>query len=74
MAPWLKGEVRRHCAQCGQEVDRLERCCSSCSAQLRKECLHCHYWVEIDAAYCIACRQPFPVPAPPRATVKLWHE
>lgn len=59
---------------CGQEVERLERFCHSCSAQLRKEGPERHHRSEIDAAYCVACGRPFQVPAPPRAAVKRLHE
>lgn len=75
LAPWLlEGEVKRHCVRCEAEVDRLERYCPSCGLQLRKECPVCHYWGEIDRAYCLSCKHSFPLPAPPKATVKVWHK
>jgi predicted amidophosphoribosyltransferase len=74
LAPWLKGEVKRHCIRCEEEVGRLERACPRCGLPLRKECPACHYWGEIDRGYCLACRHSFPLPAPPKATVKIWHE
>jgi len=72
-AGWLQGEVRRHCARCEAEVERLERSCPRCAAPLRKECPRCHYWVEMDVTFCTSCRHPFPLPPPPRGTVRLWH-
>jgi hypothetical protein len=73
-ARWPRGEVRRHCARCEAEVDWLQRRCSKCGAQLRKECPRCHYWVELDATFCVSCRHGFPLPPPPRPTVRLWHD
>ncbi len=69
----VSGDVRRHCACCEAEVDRLQRTCSQCYAPLRKECPHCHYWVEMDAAYCVSCRRPFQTPPPRKAVIKMWH-
>ena len=75
LAPWLlEGEVKRHCIRCEAKVDRLERYCPSCGLQLRKECPVCHYWGEIDRAYCLSCKHSFPLPAPPKATGKVWHK
>jgi hypothetical protein len=65
--------VKRHCIRCEAEVDRLERSCPHCGLQLRKECPLCHYWGEIDRAYCLSCKHSFPLPAPPKATIKVWH-
>ena len=48
-APWLNGEVKRHCIDCESVVDRMDRVCPVCSAPLRKECPTCHYWVEMDS-------------------------
>jgi hypothetical protein len=73
-APWLKGEVMRHCVVCESVVGRMDRVCSSCSAPLRKECPTCHYLVEMDATFCISCRHAFPLPAPQKSTVKMWHQ
>jgi len=72
-ASWLDGEVRRHCVHCHAEVALFDRECSDCGAELRKECPECHYWVEMDATFCPSCRHAFPLPPPPRATVRLWH-
>jgi hypothetical protein len=74
LAPWLKGEVKRHCIRCEAEVERLTRYCPNCGLQLRKECPACHYWGEIDRGYCLACKHSFPLPAPPPAIVRTWHE
>jgi hypothetical protein len=74
LAPWLReGEVKRHCIRCEAEVERLERYCPSCGLQLRKECPICHYWGEIDRAYCLSCKHGFPLPPPGKATIKIWH-
>ena len=72
-APWLKGEVRRHCIRCEAEVGREDRSCPSCRTHLRKECPECHYWVEIDVTFCVRCRHAFPLPPPSKATIKMWH-
>jgi|GEM_PF-2998639 len=71
--PWLRGEVMRHCLRCEARVDWMQRACSKCGALLRKECPRCHYWVELDAAFCASCRYGFPLPPPPKATVRMWH-
>lgn len=71
--PWTSGEVKRHCARCEVEVERLQRFCHVCSVPLRKECPNCHYWVEMDAAYCVSCHHAFPPPPPPKAVVRMWH-
>jgi hypothetical protein len=72
-APWLSGEVARHCIRCESRVGQMDRACASCGLPLRKECPRCHYWVEMDAAYCVSCRNGFPLPIPGKATVRMWH-
>lgn len=74
LAPWLKGEVKRHCIICESAVERMDRTCPVCSVPLRKECPVCHYWAEMDVTFCISCRHPFPLPPPKKATIKMWHE
>jgi hypothetical protein len=74
LAPWLVGDVRRHCIRCEAAVQQMDRACPQCGLQLRKECPRCHYWVEMDVACCLSCRHSFPPPLPAKATVKLWHE
>ncbi len=73
IAPWLNGEVRRHCVRCGAVVGLMDRTCPACSSALRKECPKCHYWVEMDTTFCISCRYGFPLPVPQKATVRMWH-
>jgi predicted amidophosphoribosyltransferase len=72
-APWLNGEVVRHCIGCDSVIDRMDHVCPVCSAPLRKECPNCHYWVEMDVTFCISCRHGFPLPPLPKAMVKQWH-
>jgi predicted amidophosphoribosyltransferase len=72
-APWLKGEVLRHCMRCEAVVERNERACHRCGAPLLRECPQCHYWSPRDASYCVSCRHAFPLPLLPRGVVKLWH-
>jgi hypothetical protein len=74
LGPWPRGEVKRHCARCEAEVERLERSCPRCGLALRKECPECHYWNEVDRGYCLSCHNSFDLPAPAPATVKIWHE
>jgi predicted nucleic acid-binding Zn ribbon protein len=74
LAPWLNGDVKRHCILCESEIQRMDRICPVCSAQLRKECPVCHYWVEMDTTFCISCRHGFPLPPLPKATIKMWHD
>ena len=63
LAPWLNGDVKRHCIRCESEVQRMDRVCPVC-----------HYWVEMDVTFCISCRHAFPLPPPKKATVKMWHK
>ena len=73
-ASWLKGEVKMHCARCLAEICREDRACRSCMAHLRRECPDCHRWVEMDVTFCPSCRHAFPLPAPDKATIKMWHD
>jgi hypothetical protein len=73
-ASWLNGEVQLHCIRCEAEVYREDCVCPCCHAPLKKECPRCHYWVDMDTTFCVSCRHAFPLPPPPRATVRLWHE
>lgn len=73
LAPWLVGDVKRHCIRCEALVAQLDRSCPTCGLPLRKECPRCHYWVEMDVATCISCRFGFSPPIPDKATIKLWH-
>ncbi|HSV42391.1 MAG TPA: zinc ribbon domain-containing protein [Methanomassiliicoccales archaeon] len=72
-APWLNGEVKRHCIRCEADVDRDDSVCPKCGLPLRKECPRCHYWAEMDSTFCIVCRHGFPLPPLDKATVKMWH-
>jgi len=70
---WLNGKVKLHCIRCEAMVSQEDERCPNCSAPLRKQCSHCHYWADMDVTTCLSCRTQFPLPPRPKATVKMWH-
>jgi hypothetical protein len=70
--PWTSGEVKRHCARCEVEVERLQRFCHVCSVPFARSVLTAITGWRWTRVLCVLppCLSPA---TSTKAVVRMWH-